>query len=177
MVVSMRYRDTKRGKTFSFSIPQDLFQSTADAANKSFGGCHKDVLPLLLHLMAYNFEYILHTLSNLWKITRSMMFKWLFNSWGVEIRIHTNCCFALLIEVFFFSLEWIILCTIFYPIKIKWEVSFGETDVWSKNRKDVFHQQRLPADKPRSSGFTFVILKGKEGFTQTGSVSQKKTRN
>lgn len=47
----------------------------------------------------------------------------------------------------FFSLEWIILCTIFYPIKIKWEVSFVETDAWSKNRKDVFHQQRLPADK------------------------------
>lgn len=75
MLVSMRYQDTGRGKTLSFSIPQDLFQSAADATNKSFGGCDKDVLPLLLHLMAYNFEYILHTLSNLWKITRSMMFK------------------------------------------------------------------------------------------------------
>lgn len=64
MVVSMRYRDTKRGKTFSFSIPQDLFQSTADAANKSFGGCHKDVLPLLLHLMAYNFAHPLQPMEN-----------------------------------------------------------------------------------------------------------------
>ena len=52
MSVTVRFGTQEGGKTFSLSVPQDLFQSAADATNGSFGGCHKDVLPLLLHLMA-----------------------------------------------------------------------------------------------------------------------------